>query len=375
MTIPYGREWPEPEWPDPSDDEPLPPEPTMPVRLDERRQFATVLTVGTPAHLRHPVLDWKQTFEGAPEDVEWLIPDFIARGRAYSIVATAKAGKSLIMLDVAASLATGRSALGHPPQAPERVLYVDLENSRDDIADRLRDMDYRPDQLGNLRYLSFPSMPALDSAAGGRDLLELAEHHDAALVIIDTLARVVAGDENSADTYRALYRHALAPLKAQGRAVTRLDHLGKSVEAGARGSSAKNDDVDAVWVLSQKVESDGTARVGLRLDRQRGNAHPPQVRVLREVDPVLRHVAQEPDLSIGDRTRVAACIEQMKRIGLDSDTGGRKARAALRAAGFRAGNDIVAAAVKARKATAPTCPQNPADTLFPDTSPEVADTW
>ena len=68
------------------------------------------------------------------------------------------------------------------------VLYVDHENSLDDVVERARDMGYRPDDLApNLHYLSFPTMPPLDSAAGGRDLAELADHYGADLVIIDTV--------------------------------------------------------------------------------------------------------------------------------------------------------------------------------------------
>lgn len=59
----------------------------------------------------------------------------------------------------------------------------------------------------------------------------LPEYHDAALVIIDTVARVVAGAENSADTHRALCRHTLAPVKPADRAVMRLDHLGNGAAA------------------------------------------------------------------------------------------------------------------------------------------------
>lgn len=336
MSIPYGQDYPDPEWPD------GPPDDNVPAELKSAPSIGQ----------RHPVLDWQRVFEGAPEDVEWLVPDVIARGRAYSVVATAKAGKSLLMLDIAAGLATGRPVLGNRKRKPERVLYVDLENSQDDIADRLRDMDYRPEQLGNLRYLSFPTLPTLDSEAGGRELAELAELHDASLVIIDTLARVVRGDENSADTYRHLYRYALAPLKAQRRAVVRLDHMGKVGASGARGSSAKNDDVDAVWLLSQRVEKGGLAYVTLTLERQRGNAHPDRVKILREVDPFLRHIAIEDEPPLGDQLRIQETIVEMNRLKLDPETGGKRARTALRAAGFKVRNDIVVAAVKARKKAA-----------------------
>ena len=62
------------------------------------------------------------------------------------------------------------------------------------------------------------------------------------------------GEENSADTYRALYRHALAPLKAARRTVVRLDHRGKDMKAaGARGSSAKNDDYVGLRLLADEA--------------------------------------------------------------------------------------------------------------------------
>src|SRR5690348_8072441 len=73
----------------------------------------------TPAHMRYPVLDWAQVFDGAPDDVDWLVPDLIARGQSYSVVSPAKAGKSLLLLEVAAAVATGRSVLGNRPQKPE----------------------------------------------------------------------------------------------------------------------------------------------------------------------------------------------------------------------------------------------------------------
>lgn len=295
---------------------------------------------GNTPHERHQILDWHQVFSSAPDEVDWLVRDVLARGRAYSLVATAKAGKSLLLLDIAASLAAGRSTLGGPPLAPMRVLYVDLENAPQDLADRLRDMNYGPADLGNLRYLSFPSLPALDSPIGGLELYDVAEHHDAQLVVIDTVSRVVSGEENSADTYRALYRHALAPLKAQGRTVVRLDHLGKDATAGARGSSAKNDDVDCVWILLAKSETSIT----LRRERQRSNHHPEFIELRRLTDP-LRHVAHQPM----ENPVIARLIGQLDELGVPADTGWKAAANHLRSAGIKVRNQDVTAAVRTRK--------------------------
>lgn len=307
----------------------------------------------TPAHKRYPGIDWQRAFDGAAEEVQWLVPDFIARGQSYALVSTAKAGKSLLMLDVAAALAAGRPIFGQKPQAPVRVLYVDHENGEFDVIERLRDMGYTPAELDNLRYLSFPSMPPLDGPAGGIDLVAVAEHHDAALVVIDTVARVVAGEENSADTYRALYRHTLAPLKGAGRAVVRLDHRGHGGKTTARGSSAKADDVDAVWMLDTAPSGeDGDVFVNLGLERQRGNAHPDRILLLRQFDPHLRHIVRPKLMPDAERRRIGACIDAMIQLRLPVDTGARRAREALRLGGYKVRNDVVAAAVKARKAAA-----------------------
>ncbi|MDF3342101.1 AAA family ATPase [Mycolicibacterium septicum] len=311
---------------------------------------ALVASTPTPAHKRYPIVDWQHAFAGARDEVEWLVPDFVARGQSYALVSTAKAGKSLLMLDVAAAIAAGRPALARRPQPPARVLYVDHENTGFDVIERLRDMGYTPGDLGNLRYLSFPTMPPLDGPAGGIDLVEVAEHHDAALIVIDTVTRVVAGEENSADTYRALYRNTLAPLKGAGRAVVRLDHRGHGVKTTARGSSAKADDLDAVWMLDTAPGGeDGDVLVNLGLERQRGNAHPDRILLLRQYDPHLRHIIRPKSMPDAERRRIGERIDAMIQLRLPVDTGARRAREALRLSGYKVRNDIVAAAVKERK--------------------------
>ncbi len=52
----------------------------------------------------------------------------------------------------------------------------------------------------------------------------------------------------------------------------------------------------------------------------------------------------------------------MKRLELPPDIGARKARTALRDSGYKVRNDVVAAAVKARKAACPQTPENSGDT-------------
>ena len=287
-------------------------------------------------------VDWHALWERAPEEIPWLCEPLIAAGRLVAIYSPPKVGKSLITLEIAAALATGRPVLGNPPRPPKRVVYVDLENSGEDIHERLSAMGYTPDDLGNLLYFSFPSLPALDSARGGRHLLALAVAHRADLVVIDTVSRTIQGGENDADTFHQLYRHALAPLKGRGVAVLRLDHSGKDPEQGQRGSSAKASDVDAVWLLVKRTETS----LYLKRQESRSPHGADLVQMVRRTHPLRHEVLGNGAVEDGPVVELAAILDG---LGLPPDAGRERARSALAAAGYRVSNSDLAAAIRYRK--------------------------
>src|SRR5262249_54030743 len=176
----------------------------------------------------------------------------LARGRAHAFVAPAKSGKTLLFQEVALALATGRPVLHRPASEPLTVVYLDMEMTEDDLYERAGDFGYGPDDdLSNLHYILLPSLPPLDTPEGGAALLDYVTNVSADVVIVDTLARSVAGPESDADTLRAFFRHTGLPLKAAGVTWARADNMGKDPSKGARGTSAKNDDVDVVWQLAR----------------------------------------------------------------------------------------------------------------------------
>jgi hypothetical protein len=201
-------------------------------------------------------IDWATLLAGTPPDPAWLINGLIEQGRLVAIYSRAKAGKSLVTLDMAASIALGKPCLGTPPAPPRHVLYCDYEMTQDEIAERIR--AYGHDQPANLNthlhYLSLPMIPPLDTEAGGQILTQAAQESEASLVIVDTTSRTISGKENDSDTWHAWYRHTGLPLKSAGCAVIRLDHAGKDDERGQRGSSAKVSDVDLVLRLTRPDE-------------------------------------------------------------------------------------------------------------------------
>jgi len=179
-------------------------------------------------------LDWRLLWDDDFPESEWLVEPLIETGQAVSLYSPAKTGKSLLALELAGALAVGRPVLGNAAKEPTNVLYIDHENTRADIRDRLADMGYDADaDLSRLHYSLLADWPPLDTEAGGDRLHAEADRLGARLVILDTVSRAISGEENSSDTFIRLYRHTIRPLNADGVAFIRLDHLGKDRTKGA----------------------------------------------------------------------------------------------------------------------------------------------
>jgi hypothetical protein len=169
-----------------------------------------------------------------------------------ALYAPAKAGKSLIVLALAAAAAVGAPGLDRAKRDPVEVLYLDYEMTLDDLQERLEAFGYGPESdLSHLHYASLPSLPPLNDPEGAKAVMKLVEATGAQVVVIDTFGRAVEGEENSNDTSKDFYRWTGLALKAAQVAYLRTDHAGKDVTRGQRGASAKNDDVDVVWQLTR----------------------------------------------------------------------------------------------------------------------------
>ncbi|HLF71944.1 MAG TPA: AAA family ATPase [Dehalococcoidia bacterium] len=296
--------------------------------------------VSSAESLPYPI-DWSTFFDKDRMAEDWLLEPVLPRGRAIATYSPPKSGKSLCAVDWSARLATGRRVLEQPAGEPVEVVYLDLEMTEDDLYERLQDMGYGPDtDLSHFHYYLLPSLPMLDTPAGGEALLAIARRHDAALVVIDTTARVLAGAENDADTLRAFYHFTGMPLKADGRTVWRLDHSGKDLARGQRGTSAKADDVDLVWELTPQ-EGNG---LRLRATHRRQSWIPEVLHLVRLGDP-LRHERAVETWPAG----TADLAELLASLNVPLEQGRPLVRQALKDAGHGARNDLISAAIRYRK--------------------------
>jgi hypothetical protein len=155
--------------------------------------------------------------------------------------------KSFIALDWAASVATGRRWQGRATEQ-RRVLYIAAEGAyglhqRLDAWETGWGVEIPPAALN-----VFPGPVHLGNALDVYELCTVARDHQYGVVVVDTLAKSIAGmDENSAqDMGRAvesLYRIQAA---THGGTVIAVHHTGKD-KTTIRGSSALESGVDTVY--------------------------------------------------------------------------------------------------------------------------------
>lgn len=264
---------------------------------------------------KYKPVEWNTAFREQPQEIDWLKEDFLEQGTLSSLFSKPGIGKSLIALELAVEVVRA----GHV------VMYVDDENRVSDTVDRLKAYRCTPDELDNLIMYSFAGLPALDTDDGGMHLEALAEANKPRLVIMDTVSRMVSGEENAANTFLQLYRCSLVPLKAKGITILRLDHSGKDDAKGMRGSSAKESDVDFVWRLGRT----GEHLFSLECQKSR-NGHVAFGQIInleRRYDP-LHHIW---DVQIEmPLDQFAGIIRQMDGLGIPPSYGRDRVRSILR---------------------------------------------
>jgi hypothetical protein len=296
---------------------------------------------------RNPPLDLL-ALAGMDFNYDWLVDGLWPVATQVHIFAEPKTGKSLLMLWVAANIALGRDPFTHQPIKRHRVSYIDNEMTIKDVRDRLMDMNMDFSELnGWLLYHPYPSLAPMDTVSGGVETLQLMQDDESDVLIIDTLSRVVKGEENSNDTYRNFYNHTGRLLKAENLSLARLDHAGHD-KSKSRGASAKADDVDLVYGLEKRADSNGNP--GYRLTRT--HARPGGTR-------------ESLDLSLGDEpimikslnafTWTAQAIAKAKELAecnVPVDASQREAIGMLKAAGFGPGKLLyLSEAMRLRKST------------------------
>lgn len=295
------------------------------------------------------LIDWYEFWAEDHKAEDWLAWPILPAGRQIALYAPPKTGKSILTLAVVAALASGRPILGNPAQPPAHVLYLDYEMTKADLFERLESLGYGPpgtprSPWEHLHYASLPSLPPLNTPQGAKAVARLAELTQAKAVVVDTTGRALDGDENDSGPYRDFARHTGLALKQMGVALLRTDHAGKDKDKGQRGSSAKNDDVDAVLRLDLAEDGYSLIRTHSRVPWV-----PDRVLITRVHTPegVTEFRASQHEKGWPAGTK--ECADDLDELFAPEDVTTRAAQVLLREAGKGRRRAVVTAAVEYRR--------------------------
>lgn len=197
------------------------------------------------------------------EDTDFVIDGYIEADSLDLIYGEPGCGKSFVAIDMACCVASGIPWHGHEVKKG-LVIYIAGEG-QNGITKRFSawcikhgfDMDdlmvFRSRRAAQLYDMSV----AIDVADSVRSIVD-ATGCDPAMIVIDTVARNMGGDENSTQDMNQFIEHVDMLLRHPYKAAVMLvHHSGKASPGVARGSTALRGALDAEYF----VEQDGTSKV------------------------------------------------------------------------------------------------------------------
>ena len=243
--------------------------------------------------------------------------DFVERllisGGASLLYGPSNLGKTFWIVDVGAAVASNRYFRGDLQVERGAVIYVALEGS---IGARNRVAALRREGLlkdGDPFFLIFDPVSLMEPCHADKLAATVAEVANESglpvrLVIIDTMARAMAGgDENSGSDMTLAVKSIDAVRAATGAHVCVVHHCGKDVLRGARGHSSLRAAVDTELEISR---ADGDTFSVVRVTKQRdlpiGEPMPFTLKVVtlgidRRGNPITSCVVHHEDASMAAR--------------------------------------------------------------------------
>lgn len=215
--------------------------------------------------------EWQATKGADLMDVDTTLPvrwvpgaeRIIRAGERQSWLASEGEGKTQAAVHLAVQVVA----------AGGRVVYVDVENDRLEMAERAQPIAAAlgVDTRGSLFYLDDINLSDVHESD---DLLDawVRGIWGADLIIIDSWTRVLNDfglDEDSNRDVTTFMRRCIDPLHRRGIAVLILDNTGKDQSRGARGAKSKSATVEAVYNVSGGKAITQTEHGTLKLKRTR----------------------------------------------------------------------------------------------------------
>lgn len=187
---------------------------------------------------------------------DYVVKGLISPGELSVFWGPPKSGKSFFVSHITYAIAQGRSVFGRRVKAA-KVLYVSAEGESG-VKGRARALEDRYKTTPDFLVIAQP-INLLDPGADIESLISIINKHLAAVVILDTLARVLAGgDENASQDMGTVIRHIDRIRHETGAHVIVVHHGTKSGSNGPRGHGSL---LGAADLVVEITKSDSGLRV------------------------------------------------------------------------------------------------------------------
>lgn len=251
----------------------------------------------------------------------WLLPNVLPDNQLVMLYAPSKGWKTFLALDWAMTIASGIDKWGAIDAGA--VVYIAAEGATGLGKSR------RPAWRllhGIERPVPFHIVNAMPHLGSPEQVLEMCEQVKAVgpikLLIVDTLARFMAGLDESGSRDAGMAIEALEMIKRElGCTVLCLHHTGKDASRGERGSSALRAGFDSGFELVADKDS-STAQVWARWHKDAETpAIPWQLKAERVLESLVFRFAEAEDLPVKERMTpadIGFVLRTMGVIGQDA---------------------------------------------------------
>lgn len=206
-----------------------------------------------------------ELFELPQTGIDYLIPGMLPVGEAVILVASPKAGKSLLAYDAAYAVATGESDFLGEQTQQGKVLIVQCDESLNTAKGRLFKRGFRREDGERVQFMDSFSLSQLDILEERLDIFR------PKLMVIDCLRRIAGKEvsENSAEFADNVYQVKELCTRYNCSLIL-IHHSNKNQDAvgveRVRGSSAIAGAVWGVWQLDHILKPDPNNKKRLIVD-------------------------------------------------------------------------------------------------------------
>ena len=246
-----------------------------------------------------PVLRWHgdvDPLESKPQLINKVLPE-VGSGLISGQWGTYK---TFLAFDLAASVMTGMNFIDFTVARRGGVLFIAAEGASEVPARLDAALRAKCPDMGRAPFVWLETCPALINLDTSATLAAIAKKAAAemmarwglplALIIIDTIVVGAGFTKEGQDNDTAIAQRIMSTLaelaKATGTCTLGVDHFGKSIETGTRGSSAKEGSADVILALLGERNVAGTVtNTRLALRKRRGGTNGEEFPfTVREVD-------------------------------------------------------------------------------------------